>query len=112
MQARQAKERAYSSLRRSAKCKLVVLAVELRGWSHEAASFVRLLACSRARAVPAVIRGPSISAFASRWSALLSFAAACFFAPNLLSLPLAGTANLDGDVPADAALELPLAPAT
>ena len=61
---------------------LVVLALELGGrWSTEAATFVKLLARLRARAVPASSRGPSISAFASRWSALLCFAASRAFAP-------------------------------
>ena len=95
---------------------LVVLALELGGrWSTEAATFVKLLARLRARAVPAASRGPSISAFASRWSALLSFAAARAFAASLLSLPLGGAANVDGESPllsdmlADSCLEPPLA---
>ena len=91
--ARKAKERTYHELRQSAQCKLVVLALELGGrWSTEAATFVKLLARLRARAVPAASRGPSISAFASRWSALLSFAAARAFAASLLS-------NVDGESP-------------
>ena len=96
--ARKAKERTYPELRQSARCKLVVLALELGGrWSTEAATFVRLLA--RLRAVPASSRGPSISAFTARWSALLSFAAARAFAASLLSLLLGGTANVDGGPP-------------
>ena len=92
----------------SARCKLVVLALELGGrWSAEAATFVKL--------PPASSRGPTISAFAFRWSALLSFAAARAFATSLLSLPLGGTANVDGESPllsdilADSSLEPPLA---
>ncbi|CAE7774315.1 unnamed protein product [Symbiodinium sp. CCMP2592] len=117
--ARKAKERTYPELRQSARCKLVVLALELGGrWSTEAATFVKLLARLRAMAVPASSRGPSISAFASfasRWSAVLSFAAARAFAASLLSLPLGGTANVDGESPllsdilADSSLEPPLA---
>ena len=117
--ARKAKERTYHELRQSAQCKLVVLALELGGrWSTEAATFVKLLARLRARAVPASSRGPSISAFASRWSALLSFAAARAFAASLLSLPLGGAANVDGESPLlsdiladlqDSCLEPPLA---
>ena len=52
------------------------------------AAFVRLLARLRARALPASSRGAGISAYASRWSALLSFAAARAFAASLLALPL------------------------
>ena len=114
--ARKAKERTYPELRQSARCKLVVLALELGGrWSAEAATFVKLLARLRARAAPASSRGPTISAFALRWSALLSFAAARAFATSLLSLPLGGTANVDGESPllsdilADSSLEPPLA---
>ena len=113
--ARKAKERTYPELRQSARCKLVVLALELGGrWSTEAATFVKLLARLRARAAPAFSRGPTISAFAFRWSALISFAAARAFAKNLLSLPLGGTANVDGESPllsdilADSSLEPPL----
>ena len=79
-----AKERTYPELRQSARCKLVVLAFELGGrWSAEAATFVRLLARLSARALPASSRGAGISAYASRWSALLSFAAARAFAASL-----------------------------
>ena len=82
--ARKAKERTYPELRHSARCKLVVLALELGGrWSPEAATFVKLLARLRARAVPPASRGPSIAAFASRWSTLLSFAAARAFVASL-----------------------------
>ena len=93
-----------------------MLALELGGrWSAEAATFIKLLARLRARAPPASSRGPTISAFALRWSALLSFAAARAFATSLLSLPLGGTANVDGESPllsdilADSSLEPPLA---
>ena len=113
--ARKAKEHTYPELRHSARCKLVVLVLELGGrWSSEAATFVKLLARLRARAVPPASRGPSIAAFA-RWSALLSFAAALAFAASLLSLPLGGVANVDGESPllsdilADSCLEPPLA---
>ena len=55
--ARKAKERTYPELQQSARCKLVVLALELGGrWGAEAVAFVRLLARLRARA-PAL--GPS-----------------------------------------------------
>ena len=41
-----------------------------------------------------------ISTFTLRWSALVFFAAACSFAASLLSLPLTGSANVDGELPA------------
>ena len=91
-----ARERTYPGLRHSARCKLVVLALKLGGcWSHEAANFVRLLACLRARAALASSRGPAVAAFVCRWSSYLSFAAARAFAASLLSLPLTATANED-----------------
>ena len=68
-------------------------------WSAEAATFVRLLARCRARSAPPPSRAAAISAFTLRWSALLSFAAARSFAASLLSLPLTGTANVDGELP-------------
>ncbi|OLP92739.1 hypothetical protein AK812_SmicGene25421 [Symbiodinium microadriaticum] len=40
-----------------------------------------------------------ISAYVLRWSALLAFAAARAFATSLLSLPLSGADNVDGDPP-------------
>ncbi|CAE7209788.1 unnamed protein product [Symbiodinium sp. KB8] len=114
--ARNSKERTYPELRQFARCKLVVLALELGSrWSTDAATFVRLLARLRSRAVPASSRGPSILAFTARWSALLSFAAARAFAASLLSLPLGGTANVDGEPPllsdifAESSLEPPFA---
>ena len=109
---RKAKERTYPEPRQSARCKLVVivLACELGGrWSSEAATFVKLLAGARARAAPASSRGPSISAFTSRWSVLISFAAARTFVASLLSLPVGGTANVDGESPPLSDIRLRLA---
>ena len=68
--------------------------------SQDAASFVRKLArfaarC-RARTMPLPrTRPPS----ALRWSAVLSFAAAQAFAASILSMPRAGTYNLDRELP-------------
>ena len=58
---------------------------------------VRLLARSRARAAPVATRAAVASALAMRWSALLAFAAARSCAASLLFLPLAATANVDGE---------------
>ena len=98
--ARRAKERTYPELCRSNRCRLTVIALEIGGrWSAEAATFVRLLARCRARSAPPPSRAAAISAFTLRWSAFLSFAAARSFAASLLSLPLTGTANVDGELP-------------
>ena len=98
--ARRAKERTYPELCRSSRCRLTVLAIEVGGrWSAEAATFVRQLARCKARSAPPPSRAAAISAFTLRWSALLSFAAARSFAASLLSLPLTGTANVDGELP-------------
>ena len=98
--ARRAKERSYPEFCRAHRCRLAVIALEVGGrWSNEAANFVRLLARCRARAVPATCRAAATSAFTLRWSSLISFAAARTFAASLLSLPLGGTASVDGDPP-------------
>ena len=46
-----------------------------------------------------LLPSPRSPYFTLRWSALLSFAAARSFAASLLSLPLTGTANVDGELP-------------
>ena len=95
--ARRAKERTYPELLRAKRCRLVVLGIELGGrWSSEAAQFVQMLARSRARSAPHVLRSGATAAYVSRWSALLSFAAALAVAASLLSLPLKNAANVDG----------------
>ena len=55
-----------------------------------------MLARSRARSAPRVLRSGATAAYVSRWSALLSFAAARFVAASLLSLPLENAASVDG----------------
>ena len=97
--ARKAKERTYPELLRSAQCRLVVLGIDQLGgrWSTEASQFIRLLARSRTRAAPPLLRSSATAAYVTRWSALLSFAAARAPAASLLSPPLAHTANVDGD---------------
>ena len=89
--------RAYPELLRAERCRLVVLGIELGGRSSsEAAQFVRMLARSRARSAPHVLRSGATAAYVSRWSALLSFAAARAVAASLLALPLGNAANVDG----------------
>ena len=98
--ARRAKERTYPELCNSGRCRLVVLGIETGGrWSPEAVTFLRLIARSRARSAPPPLQSACISAYVLRWSALLAFAAARAFATSLLSLPLSGAANVDGDPP-------------
>ncbi len=98
--ARLAKERTYPELLRAPRCRLVVLALELGGrWSREAADFIRLLARCRARSTPPLLRSACVAACVQRWSAALSFAAAKAFASTLLSLPLHGAADVDGQPP-------------
>ena len=87
-------------LPRTLRCRLVVLGIETGGWwCPEAATFFRLLARCRARSAPPPLQSACISAYVLRWSALLAFAAARAFATSLLSLPLSGAANVDGDPP-------------
>ena len=114
--AERAKARAYPELASGRRCRLVVLGIEVGGrWSLQAAEFVRLLARSKARAALPAQRAACTAAFVLRWSALLAFAAARTFAASLLSLPLSGTANVDGDMPllsdvlADSSEQPPLA---
>ena len=98
--ARSNKERTYPELMRAPRCRLVVLALEVAGrWSAEAVQFVRLLSRCRARSAPPHLRPSSTAAWVQRWSGLLAFAAARSFAASLLSLPLHGTANVDGPLP-------------
>ena len=98
--ARRAKERTYPELCNSGRCRLVVLGIETGGrWSAEAVTFLRLLARCRARSAPPPLQSACISAYVLRWSALLACAAARAFASSLLSLPLSGAANVDGDPP-------------
>ena len=53
LEARRRKEATYPELLASARCRLVVIGVEVGGrWGSEAASFLRLLARARARAAP------------------------------------------------------------
>ena len=97
---RPAKERTYPELLRAPRCRLVVLALELGGrWSPEAAEFIRHLARCRARSAPPLLRSACVAACVHRWSAALSFAAAKAFASTVLSLPLHGAADVDGQPP-------------
>ena len=92
--ARKAKERTYPELLRSRRCRLVVLAIETGGrWSPEATTFLRLLAQTKARAVPHILRKAVEASLLSRWSAILTHAAQHAFAASLLDLDCAGTSS-------------------
>ena len=98
--ARKSKERTYPELLRSRRCRLVVLAIETGGrWSPEATTFLRLLAHTKARAVPNILRKAVEASLLSRWSAILTHAAQHAFAASLLDLDCAGTSTTDGDTP-------------
>ena len=98
--ARKSKERTYPELLRSRRCRLVVLAIETGGrWSPEATTFLRLLAQTKARAVPNIVRKAVEASLLLRWSAILTHAAQHAFAASLLHLDCAGTSSTDGDTP-------------
>ena len=87
-------------LLRSRRCRLVVLAIETGGrWSPEATTFLRLLAQTKARAVPNILRKAVEASLLSRWSAILTHAAQHAFAASLLDLDCAGTSSTDEDTP-------------
>ena len=98
--ARRNKERTYPELLHNRRCRLVVLGIEVGGrWSNEASSFIRMLAKARARPSPPSLQAATTSALVSRWSALLTHAAATSFAASLLFEDLSLHHNLDGDLP-------------
>ena len=98
--ARQAKERTYPELVGGARCRLVVLAMEVGGkWSKEAADFLRLLAQARNRSVVPALRKAAVQASIARWSAMLTMAAQAPFAASLILQNPASHTTPDGDMP-------------
>ena len=78
--ARRNKERTYPELLQNRRCRLVVLGIEVGGrWSNEASNFIRMLANVRARSSPPSLQAATRAALVSRWSALLTHAAATPF---------------------------------
>ena len=74
--------------RRSRRCRLVVVGVEIGGrFGTETVQLLRLLARHKATAVPAASRPAAITAWVARWSGLLAVAAQRAFAASLLELP-------------------------
>ena len=98
--ARRSKERTYPELLNNRRCRLVVLGIEVGGrWSNEASNFICMLAKARARSSPPSLQAATSAALVSRWSALLTHAAATSFAASLLFEDLSPHHNQDGDLP-------------
>ena len=98
--ARRNKERTYPELLRDRRCHLVVFGIEVGGrWSEEAATFLRLLAHTKARQAPALLRHSLTNALIHRWGAMLTHAAMHAFAASLLDQDLSGCHNLEGNTP-------------
>ena len=96
--ARRSKERTYPELLNNRRCRLVVLGIEVGGrWSNEASNFICMLAKARARSSPPSLQAATSAALVSRWSALLTHAAATSFAASLLFEDLSPHHNQDGD---------------
>ena len=99
--ARRNKERTYPELLQNRRCRLVVLGIEVGGmWSNEASNFIRMLANARARSSPPSFQAATRAALVSRWSALLTHAAATSFAASLLFEDLSPLAHASPAVPA------------
>ena len=81
-------------------------------WRQEATTFLRLLAHTKARAAPDILRQAVQASLLSRWSAILTHAAQHAFAASLLDLDCAGTSTVDGDGPSTSQLlsEAPVQP--
>ena len=98
--ARRSKARTYPELLNNRRCRLVVLGIEVGGrWSNEASNFICMLAKARARSSPPSLQAATSAALVSRWSALLTHAAATSFAASLLFEDLSPHHNHDGDLP-------------
>ena len=97
--ARRRKERTYPELvGPRTRSRLVVMASEVGGrWSGETCTFVRLLAESKARFEPSILRTRVELAWKLRWAALLACAAGRAFANSLCGLR--GCGGVDGDIP-------------
>ena len=86
---RRKRRQTYPEIDRSRRCRLVVFGLEVGGrWAEEAATFVRLLARTRAASAPATVRNSAQAAWRTRWSGLISVAAQRALAATFLELPL------------------------
>ena len=86
------KERTCPEVLQDRRCRLVVFGIEIGGrWSDEVATFLRLLAQTKARQAPAILRHSFTTALIHCWSARLTHPATHAFAAspgNLQPLPL------------------------
>ena len=99
-EARQAKERVYPELQGMWRCRLVVFGIEVGGrWSTQAAQFLRSLAHTKARTVPAQLRHAIVTALIARWSASLTHAAMHAYAASLLSMSPSSAITGEEDLP-------------
>ena len=76
-----------------------IFEAELRQQERVQTKFIRLLARCRARCPPPLLRRACVAACLQRWSAVLRVAAAKACASTLLSLPLHGATDVDGQPP-------------
>ena len=81
-------------------CRLVVFGIEVGGrWSTEATQFLRSLADTKARTVPAQLHHATVTALIARWSASLTHAAMHAYAASLLSMPPSSAITGEEDLP-------------
>ena len=106
----------YPELHTAARCRLVIIALEIGGrWSEEAADFIRRAASARARGDPVSLRRAAAAAYAHRWVGIASVAAQRALASSLLELPVSedGVDGEEADFPtvlAEASWDEPPAP--
>ena len=87
-QAEERKRRTYPEFGHQARCRLVVLALEVRGrWSTATQTFLRDLARGRALASPVQSRAALAHALQRRWGQMLAIAANTALSSSLLELP-------------------------
>ena len=87
----------YPELHTAARCRLVIIALEIGGrWSEEAADFIRRAASARARGDPVSLRRAAAAAYAHRWVGIASVAAQRALASSLLELPVSED-GVDGE---------------
>ena len=83
--ARNEKETTYPELASSARCRLVVVAIETGGrWSEEAVQFMWQLAQAKAQEAPLFLIQQAALAWERRWTRMLSTACASSFAASLV----------------------------
>ena len=95
--ARGDKERKYSELMQSRRCRLIVVAISTGGrWSSEALDFIHKLAWAKAQAAPVYLRASVAFSWQRRWMRMLSVATASAFAHSLVSPTKAGALSTGG----------------